>query len=216
MEGANMRRGFTLLELLLVIALLLAIAAMAIPTFSSALARRQLAESAEHLRSLMYLARAEAAGGKRLQILFTDPVETNYLAQWAGTTGQSGEATGAVGQAYCGVQVFLERDPLGSPGAFDRLQTDWANWKPAGPTVQICQVAVSEPMTVAAEKGGAESARDAPPMILFGHDGRSQVGDVTITLMNDRLDGYVVKLRGATGLATVGPRVVEEDAGVSQ
>lgn len=63
--------GYTLIEVVLVVALLVAIGAMAIPRFVGEIERNQLPGSAGQLRSLITLTRANAAfDGKRYRIRF--------------------------------------------------------------------------------------------------------------------------------------------------
>ena len=57
------RRGFTLLELLLVIALLAVLAAVVWPNLPGRLAGEQLMHSARQLQSVLYLTRASALEG---------------------------------------------------------------------------------------------------------------------------------------------------------
>jgi len=62
-------RAFTLLEVLLVIALLAVLAGLAMPVMFGELARRELTESAENVRSLVVMARANAMiSGNRYRI----------------------------------------------------------------------------------------------------------------------------------------------------
>jgi type IV fimbrial biogenesis protein FimT len=58
-------RGFTLLELAIVLAVTVILAAMSVPTFASLMARQRLHAAAEHLRADIALARQEA--GRRAQ-----------------------------------------------------------------------------------------------------------------------------------------------------
>ncbi len=195
-------RAFTLLELMLVIALLAVLAVVALPLYSGALARRQLAESADQFRSLMYTAAGEAKqAGRRMELRFTDPPAASHLAPSGKELAPS---------AARAVEVHVERDPLGAPGQFEPVLADWARWAVAGANVQIVKVEVAEPVQVCGEEeaeeplgGGEDEPGSAPASVLFSADGRSQVGDVTVTLMNERLDGYRVQLRAATGQATI-------------
>lgn len=194
------RNAFTLLEVLLVIGLLVMLATMAVPLFSGTIMRRQLVESAEQLRSMMFLTGAEARqAGRRIQLAFPQPLEApNYLADYA-------DSENPTGPAYAAVVAQVERDPLGEPGTFDPVKADWARWQAAGGHVQIARIAIGEPIPTAAQLEGDTSSKEQAPLIVFGPDGRSLVGDVTVTLVSEALDGYVVKLRGATGLATIAP-----------
>jgi type IV fimbrial biogenesis protein FimT len=79
--------GFTLLELAIALAIMAILAAMALPTFASLVARQRLHAAAEHLRADIALARQEA--GRRAQ-----PVHLVFQpgSQWCYTVG-----TGPVG-----------------------------------------------------------------------------------------------------------------------
>jgi type IV fimbrial biogenesis protein FimT len=80
-------RGFTLLELAIALAITAVLAAMALPTFASLVARQRLQAAAEHLKADIALARQEA--GRRAQ-----PVHLVFQpgSQWCYAIG-----TGAVG-----------------------------------------------------------------------------------------------------------------------
>lgn len=181
------------------LALLLMLAGMAVPLFSGAMAGRRLIESAEQFRSLMFMTGSEARqAGRRLQVAFPTPAEEpNFLADYAGDK--------PVGAAYREASVLIERDPLGAPGAFDPLKADFARWSTNSSTTQIARIEISEPIPVGGNLTLDSERKEQPPVIVFGPDGRSLVGDVTVTIVNDRLAGYLVQLRGATGLATIAP-----------
>ena len=69
--GHSTIRAFTLLEVMLVIGLLVAISAIAIPNFVRQIEREELPGSGRQLRSLLALARANASfEGKRYRIRF--------------------------------------------------------------------------------------------------------------------------------------------------
>lgn len=200
-------RAFTLLEIAIVVALLAALAALAVPTLSSMATRRHLNESAYQVRSMLYLAAAEARQqGRRIELAFVDPPAESLLP------GASASA------AARGVQVRVERDPLGEPNIFSNVQADWARWTVSGDKVQIVGVQVTEAVQLYSPEGevsvgGAEDqdAGGPPPSIVFAADGRSLVGDVTIRLMNDRLDGLSVKFAAGTGQATVDASPVTDE-----
>jgi prepilin-type N-terminal cleavage/methylation domain-containing protein len=94
-------RGFTLLEVLLVIGLLAALAALAMPVMFGELSRRELTESAENVRSLVVMARANAMiSGNRYRI--------RWDAEWR--------------------QPIVEHEPdaVGAPEEFVAVQASWA------------------------------------------------------------------------------------------
>jgi prepilin-type N-terminal cleavage/methylation domain-containing protein len=107
--------GFTLLELVLVIALLCALAGYVMPSFMSSLHAEALPTSARDLRSLIYLVRAEAMlEGKRYRIRFPDPQELEDV----------------YGEEYLRFrhQPLIEKEdlPIEAPGLFVPVRANWA------------------------------------------------------------------------------------------
>lgn len=92
--------GFTLLELAIALAITAILAAMAVPTFASLVARQRLQAVAEHLRADIALARQEA--GRRAQ-----PVHLVFQpgSQWCYTvgTGPAGDCLKQTGGAGSGL-----------------------------------------------------------------------------------------------------------------
>ncbi|MBI5765434.1 MAG: prepilin-type N-terminal cleavage/methylation domain-containing protein [Planctomycetes bacterium] len=94
-------RGFTLLEVLLVVFLLSLLAVAAWPAMHARLSSSQLPESADRFRSLMYLSRAHAMmEQRRVRIRFE------------------------LGEQHPFVEV--EPDPIFQPGRFVLIEEDWA------------------------------------------------------------------------------------------
>ncbi|MFQ5493909.1 MAG: Tfp pilus assembly protein FimT/FimU, partial [Phycisphaerae bacterium] len=103
------RRGFTLLELILVMGILITISAMAIPNILSEIRQDRLPRSARQLRSLVMLVRAHAAfDGKRLQIRFPRKDELD-------TPGGDLQP-----------RVEREDDPIQEPEVFNLVTDSWA------------------------------------------------------------------------------------------
>jgi len=76
------RRGFTLIELLLAIGLLLAIAALTMPTFFSGLAERAYDSAADILQNQLLLARSEAImTGRPVEVLY-EPDPPRVVARY--------------------------------------------------------------------------------------------------------------------------------------
>jgi Tfp pilus assembly protein FimT len=103
--------GFTLVELVLTVALLLLFVGAAVFNFSSAQRGSQLDEGAGQLESLFRYARAQAAStGRLVRVSFGGDAEV---------------ATGGTNSAMpltAGIQVSWEPDPLGAPGRFQSLR----------------------------------------------------------------------------------------------
>jgi len=103
------RRAYTLVEVVLVVALLVAISAMAIPNFVRELEREELPGSARQLRSLLTLTRAHAAfDGLRYRIRFPAADEEDLLLDRR--------------------QPMVERedDPIHEPDVFNQVTAPWA------------------------------------------------------------------------------------------
>ena len=101
--------GFSLVELLLVVGLILLLASAMVFNFSSLLRANKLEEGTTRLETLMRFARAQAANsGRKVQLVF------------------GGEATNAPAAATGEVRATWERDPLGQPGCFsDMAEGQW-------------------------------------------------------------------------------------------
>lgn len=101
--------AFTLLEIALVVALLVAISAIAIPNFVRQIEREELPGSARQLRSLLSLVRANASfEGKRYRVRFPKEDERDALG---------GDQ-----------QPLIERedDPIRDPEVFHEVTAPWA------------------------------------------------------------------------------------------
>lgn len=108
---ANRREqsAYTLIEVVLVVALLVAISALAIPNFVRELKREELPGSARQLRSLITLTRANAAfDGLRYRIRFPADDEDDLLLDRR--------------------QPMIERedDPIREPEVFNQVTAPWA------------------------------------------------------------------------------------------
>lgn len=102
--------AFTLLEVVLVMALLVIIASAAVPTFIQEIRRQELPESARKMRALITLVRAHAAlDGKRYRIRFAEEDETTRP-----------------GREHQPI-IECEEDPFLDPELFTEVNTPWSN-----------------------------------------------------------------------------------------
>ncbi len=155
------RRGFTLLEIVLVIGLLVALSAMVVPNIVKQIEDRRLPDSADQLRSLILTTRAEAMfDGKRYRIRF--PAEDEL--------DDEGDDR----------QPLIERedDPLLEPGVYNPVNAHWVYGETFLRDVWCIQVRLGKP-TVAQLQEGYESTDedeldkefededpDFPPLII--------------------------------------------------
>jgi len=111
------RRGFTLIEVVLVIALLVVLAAFAFPELGRELERRSLVESADRLRSLIVMAHAKAAQENR-----------QYRIEFPGTPDPNDpNAEDAIDVPVETLQplVLRQEDPLEHPDEFVEHDAPW-------------------------------------------------------------------------------------------
>jgi prepilin-type N-terminal cleavage/methylation domain-containing protein len=125
-SGADRLCAFTLLELLIVIALMVVLAWFVVPVFTGELDRRRLDDSISQVQSLVLLTRAHAMNdGKRYRIRWPD--EANYAeAEEKGTTLQP--------------IVEVENDPIEQPGIFTPVEELWATGETLHPGIQCLKV----------------------------------------------------------------------------
>lgn len=201
--------GFTLVELLLTVSLLLLMVGAGILNFGPAQGGARLDEGATQVESLFRYARAQAASsGRTVRIVFPDgePV----------ATGTNSTSTAS------GIQVAWETDPLGAPGQFEAL----ADAKPY--TTQIDELVRvrpfrAQPTAVPSTAGSSPSSLspssssltptesfaggDTPSApqalsILFYPDGSSDSAEVVLSSLDDGdAKQMAVKLSGLTGVS---------------
>lgn len=218
----NKRKGFTLLELLLVLALLVLLSAMAWPLMQSQMVAAELPESASRMRSLLYLTRSAAMLEHRRHRIRFSPKDQQPV-------------------------VEIEYDPILEPGRYVPVDQDWALEPALLEDVQVHRVHPGRPAylrPVSASEGEAvdplavEPVAEEPvsgvestaakfqaarsdglggqeaeiderrPLILFEADGSTEWATLVLSRMppEEELpedeDQVWVVLDGRTGLAT--------------
>ena len=144
MTGARSRcPGFTLLEMALVVGLIVLVSAMAIPAFIRQIRQEELPTSANQLRSLLELVRANAAfDGLRYRIRFPCQGEVDALG---GTT-----------------QPIVERedDPMNNPERFNPMTAPWAVGTTLIGEVRCAEVRLGRPNVHDLQERRTEAAED--------------------------------------------------------
>jgi len=158
--NGTFHRGFTLVEVVLVVGLILIITALAVPNFLREFQREQLPGSAGQLRSLLTLIRANAAfEGKRYRIRCPEESEQDALG------GNQ--------------QPIIERedDPVREPEIFYPVTAPWAIGKTFVGDVWCSEVRLGRPtveklrerrsqIEEAIERSRAEFAPERPPLYI--------------------------------------------------
>jgi prepilin-type N-terminal cleavage/methylation domain-containing protein len=190
------REGLTLLEIVIVLALLVILAGVAMPAFTGVIRRQRLRSAAESVRAEWMRAHIQAmktgrihvyryqAGDRHFEVIpwvaADDALESSLKAD--SEMALSGMAT-ASGTSASGVE--LEEGP-GLPEGVIFVGGDAQSDTRA--------------LTVEEALGGGQGQFGAP--ILFYPDGTAS--DAFVIVANDSQEAVRIDLRGLTGLATVG------------
>jgi len=160
--------GFTLVELLLALALMLLLVSAMVFSFSTLLRGRQLEEGATQMESLLRFARAQAANtGRKVQLVF--------------------EGYDDPDMPLGSVRLNWEPDPLGQPGSFAPLAEAASQVREINGLVQVEEVKLRDangeiPADYLKQTGETvENARPEPfSPIMFYPDGSSDSAEIIL------------------------------------
>lgn len=206
-NGPRVQRpvGFTLLEVLLTLAVLAAIAALVVPMFGDLLADRRLARGGEVVRVEMTRARLEAMRSGRTQMMRIQLGTGEFAVQpWysAEDMTETAEMTGS------GAALLSGGTPMAAPNLppGQMQQPVESETLPEGITFADVRVeATARSMVVQMQSGTAvaSATQDVPGSaqpILFYADGTTSTAAVTV--IDQTVGRVTVALRGLTGEAT--------------
>jgi prepilin-type N-terminal cleavage/methylation domain-containing protein len=185
-------QGFTLVELLLALALMLLFVSAAVFSFSSLLRGNQLEEGAGQVESLMRFARAQAANtGRKVQLVFEEETNSTSFA--------------------ASIRVRWEPDPLGEPGVFaDLAEAGWQaqaiNGLVQAEAVQLLGSgdensadSTGSPADVSGPEADAGVTKPLSP-ITFYPDGSSDSAEIIlVSLAPDDENRMSVRIEGLSG-----------------
>jgi prepilin-type N-terminal cleavage/methylation domain-containing protein len=188
-----MRRGFTLLEMLLVLAILVVVAALAAPALRGAIQSARLRAAGDTIRTEWTRAHVKAMKTGRIQVFRYELGGMKYSIQpWiAGDDALEGSA-----QSASGFAVADQTQDTANVGAGNEL--------PEG-TMFVGGDAVMESRSLAIEQTAMEATQfesEWSRPILFYPDGSTS--DAFVVIANENKVGVKVMLRGMTGTSTVG------------
>jgi type II secretory pathway pseudopilin PulG len=191
------RRALTLLEIVLVMALIVIVVAIAVPTTMGVFSSQRLAKSAELVRSKLSRARVEAMRSGQIQAFHFQMGGTKYVTvPWYAadetTSDSEGESTGFGMPAEPAAPLGMANPRTLPDGITFVVVIEVADTRAETLTQQA-------PLTLPLDEG--DETPWSPP-ILFYPDGTAS--EAQIHLANNRGWTVAIELRGVTGSAQVG------------
>lgn len=121
-QGSRRSGGFTLVELLLTLALLSGLLAAAVFGFSSLQRTAQLNEGVERVETAMRFARAHAANtGRKVQVVVSTADPSGSRADERNSGATSGSSSPTQGGPTPSLSILWEADPTRAPGVFEPI-----------------------------------------------------------------------------------------------
>lgn len=199
--------AFTLLEMLLTVALLVALLGAVVYNFESAKRGSDLEEGARQVEALVRFAAAHAASnGKAVQFRFGDDVEstssTNSTSEVSEPLVNDFESIEELEDWGTKLRVVYEIDPVGQPGIFVDLPEAAPFLEAIVERVRIEKVRMPE-RPLNQRTNDLTFVQEAPvvaPMLTFYPDGSSETADIVL-ISREREDyrEIVVRVDGITG-----------------
>ncbi len=116
----RMTSAFTMIELILVLALLVIISSLAAPAMANFIRGRALDSEARRMVALMHAGQSRAVSEGLPMVLWVDEKQGAYGLQ-AETTGQTGDAKAEVLSLDSTLQIAVLNTGLGTPTTFNNL-----------------------------------------------------------------------------------------------
>lgn len=165
LQARYRRGGFTLVELLLAVALLGGVMAAAIFGFSSLQRSTQLNEGVERVETAMRFARAHAANtGRKVQVVMTTTDASSSSADHARPAHAAGP-----GDVTPSMSILWESDPARAPGVFEAIPSLSGDVADVSELVEIRSVGQeSREAKDSSATGVSATADTAPPVDPHG------------------------------------------------
>lgn len=172
------RSAYTLIEILLVLALIVALSAMVLPELRGPIARQRLVSAAESIRAAWNNARSDAMMTGEIHLFRYEPDTGNYAVQrWINADTSSSTGPGAGSTTASDDQLSLPDEVRFLTGEQVDARADFA----------------------AAEMSGANTG--SAPSVMFYADGTTSTVELEIANVYDTK--VRISLRGMTGVVSV-------------
>ncbi|WP_068135116.1 hypothetical protein [Roseimaritima ulvae] len=201
--GPAPRSALTLLEVLLALAIMTAVAAFALPMIDGMLVNRRLVRGAEVVRVHMMNARLEAMRSGRTHLMRC-PVAGTEITTYV--FRDLSDLTEAADQLGSGTALLQGGQPMAAPLPTGSTEPPRAVELPEGITIGECRVeSTTRSMIIENQTMELSTPEDNGQPIMFYPDGTTSNAAVTVRQGQQGEAGrIVVVLRGLTGEATVG------------
>ncbi len=206
---AVMRRGFTLLELLLVLSILAVLAGLAIPTFESMISSRRILQTVEKLQNELLEARVEAMKTGQAQVFRATIHGNSYsITPWLSGDEDRDASAGATVMTAGGV-VDTQRTEAGGV-ASSSVESDSAKTLDTDVMFLSIDTLVDSRNALEIQKSGeiapmpgtpamSASGSLSSPLLLYP-DGTSTTAQIILADIYGRR--MAIQLRGVTGRST--------------
>lgn len=191
--------GFTLVELLLVLALLAGMAALVVPSFSGLLADRGLARAGDQLRVAMMQARLSAMrSGRTYMMQFRQGSGEMRTLPWV----DMNDMTEAADQTGSSSALLTGGTLVGGTMRAVDMEAETRNAElPAATTIAEVNIQSSPRSFLIETQMQAQASNDWGQPILFYPDGSTSTA--AVAMQSDQVGRVVVLLRGLTGEPSV-------------
>jgi Tfp pilus assembly protein FimT len=192
--------GFSLIEIVLVLAILVAMGAIVAPTMGEAFQRQKLQAAVQSLRSEWERARLTAMRNGQTQVFTCEPGTSNYSLQ---PYLAEGDIVNAAVGATVAVGGVLATPQLDGSVTFDATPAG-GSVKQLDDDVLFVSCAVSTDMraiSVTQAQGGLTAQGALSQMVLFYPDGTTSTAEVVVQSPSG--SARCVRMRGLTGHAQV-------------
>lgn len=190
------RAGHTLLELLLVLAILAIVLSVAIPTYESMISERRLHKSAETLELVLHEARVKAMRTGQSQVFKYTLGSGNYTCTaWLDGNDDLNSGPGATLMNEVGQVMETSSDPYAAATTQDASKDD----KNLDEGIQFASAntAIDSRANYAEMESNGGMVTSSSPPIMFYPDGTATTAE--IVLQNENGSRRVIQIRGLTG-----------------